>query len=66
MLKFLEYLIADRRLLRLIRTWLTPGVIEDGEWPETVQGTLQGASVTALERLLALNARPVGRPLASA
>ncbi|MFZ0972127.1 MAG: reverse transcriptase domain-containing protein, partial [Solirubrobacteraceae bacterium] len=43
MLKFLEHRIADRRLLRLIGKWLKAGVIEDGEWSETVEGTPQGA-----------------------
>jgi len=48
MLKFLEHRIADRRILRLIRKWLRAGVIEDGEWSESVEGTPQGASVSPL------------------
>jgi len=48
MLKFLEHRIADQRVLRLIRKWLTAGVIKDGEWSETVQGAAQGASVSPL------------------
>jgi len=48
MLKFLEHRIADRRILRLVRKWLTAGVIEDGEWSETLEGTAQGASVSPL------------------
>jgi group II intron reverse transcriptase/maturase len=48
MLKFLEHRIADRRILRLIRKWLKAGVIEDGEWSETVEGTPQGASASPL------------------
>jgi len=48
MLKFLEHRIADERVLRLIRKWLKAGVIEDGEWSETVEGTAQGASVSPL------------------
>ena len=39
MLKFFEHRIADRRVLRLIRKWLTAGVIEHGEWSETMEGT---------------------------
>jgi RNA-directed DNA polymerase len=46
--RFLEHRIADRRILRLIGKWLKAGVIEDGEWSETVQGTAQGASVSPL------------------
>ncbi len=48
MLRFLEHRVADRRVLRLIRKWLTAGVIEDGEWSETVEGAAQGASVSPL------------------
>jgi len=47
MLKFLEHRIADRRLLRLIGKWLKAGVIEDGEWSETVEGTPQGSLCAA-------------------
>jgi group II intron reverse transcriptase/maturase len=46
--KFLEHRIADRRVLRLIRKWLKAGVIEDGIWSETVEGTPQGASASPL------------------
>jgi group II intron reverse transcriptase/maturase len=46
--RFLEHRIADRRVLRLIRKWLRAGVIEDGAWSETVEGTPQGASVSPL------------------
>jgi RNA-directed DNA polymerase len=48
MLRFLEHRIADRRMVRLIRKWLTAGVIENGEWSQTVEGTPQGASVSPL------------------
>ena len=48
MLKFLEHRIADQRVLRLIRKWLQAGVIEDGEWSETLEGAAQGASVSPL------------------
>jgi group II intron reverse transcriptase/maturase len=46
--RFLEHRIADRRVLRLIRKWLKAGVIEDGIWSQTVEGTPQGASVSPL------------------
>jgi RNA-directed DNA polymerase len=48
MLRFLEHRIADRRVLRLIQKWLSAGVIENGEWSETVEGTPQGASASPL------------------
>jgi RNA-directed DNA polymerase len=46
--RFLEHRIADRRVLRLVGKWLKAGVIDDGKWSETVQGTAQGASVSPL------------------
>jgi RNA-directed DNA polymerase len=46
--KFLEHRIADKRMLRLIRKWLKAGVIENGKWSETVEGTPQGASASPL------------------
>jgi RNA-directed DNA polymerase len=42
--RFLEHRIADKRVLRLIQKWLRAGVIEEGEWSETEEGTAQGAS----------------------
>jgi len=46
--RFLEHRIADRRMLRLVRKWLRAGVIENGIWSETVEGTPQGASASPL------------------
>ena len=46
--RFLEHRIADRRVLRLIQKWLRAGVIEDGEWSRTEEGTAQGASASPL------------------
>ena len=46
--KFLEHRIADRRILRLIDKWLSAGVIEDGNWSETPEGSPQGASASPL------------------
>ncbi len=48
MMRFIEHRIADKRVLRLIRKWLGAGVIENGIWSETVEGTPQGASVSTL------------------
>jgi len=47
LLKFLEHRIADQRVLRLIQKWLSAGVLEDGSWTTSDQGTPQGASATA-------------------
>jgi group II intron reverse transcriptase/maturase len=46
--KFLEYRIADERVLRLIDKWLSAGVIENGRWSETLEGAPQGASASPL------------------
>ena len=48
MLKFLEHRVADRRMLRLIRKWLTAGVSEDGQWSRTTVGTPQGSVISPL------------------
>ena len=45
---FLEHRIADRRMLRLIDKWLRAGVLEDGRWWETEQGSPQGAVISPL------------------
>ncbi len=46
--KFLEHRIADKRVLWLIRKWLSAGVIEDGNWSQTTEGAPQGASASPL------------------
>jgi RNA-directed DNA polymerase len=46
--RFLRHRIADERVLRLIGKWLAAGVIEDGQWSETGQGSPQGASASPL------------------
>jgi len=48
LLKFLEHRIADKRVLRLIQKWLSAGVIENGAWTASDEGTPQGASVSPL------------------
>jgi RNA-directed DNA polymerase len=46
--RFLGHRIADRRVLRLIGKWLGAGVIENGTWSKTPEGSPQGASVSPL------------------
>ena len=48
LIKFLEHRIGDRRILRLIRKWLTAGVYEDGKRFKTPVGTPQGAVISPL------------------
>src|SRR5438477_8892129 len=45
---FVEHRIGDKRVLRLIRKWLTAGVLEDGTWSEVEQGAPQGGSFSPL------------------
>ena len=59
--RFLRHRIADRRVLRLIQKWLAAGVIEDGEWSKTEQGTAQGASVSPLLANVYLHVCPQGK-----
>ena len=48
LIRFLEHRIGDQRILRLIRKWLTAGVLEAGIVTESEQGTPQGATVSPL------------------
>jgi RNA-directed DNA polymerase len=48
MVKFLEYRIADRRVIRLIQKWLNAGVLEDGKRMVSEIGTVQGGSISPL------------------
>jgi len=48
LVKFLEHRISDRRILRLIRKWLTAGIIEETEWSDMGKGTPQGAVISPL------------------
>jgi len=46
--KLLEHRIGDKRVLRLIQKWLRAGVMEDGVWAESEEGTPQGATISPL------------------
>jgi group II intron reverse transcriptase/maturase len=48
LMELIELRIADQRILRLIRKWLTAGVSEDGQWSEMKVGTPQGAVISPL------------------
>jgi len=48
LVKFLEYRIADRRVIRLIQKWLNAGVLEDGRRIVSEVGTVQGGSISPL------------------
>jgi group II intron reverse transcriptase/maturase len=48
LMEMVELRIADQRILRLIRKWLTAGISEEGQWSETKVGTPQGAVISPL------------------
>jgi group II intron reverse transcriptase/maturase len=48
MIQFVEHRIADQRIVRLIRKWLKAGVMEDGRWFETEEGTPQGSVISPI------------------
>ena len=43
-----EHRIGDQRIVRLIQKWLKAGVMEDGQWFETEEGTPQGAVISPI------------------
>jgi group II intron reverse transcriptase/maturase len=48
LMRMVAHRIADPRILRLIRQWLEVGVLENGVYAETVEGTPQGAGISPL------------------
>lgn len=48
LIKFLEHRIADPNIIRLIKRMLRAGVIEQGDYKETEEGTPQGSSVSPI------------------
>ena len=48
MIKFIEHLIADKRVIRHIKKWLNAGVMEEGKLRSNLEGTPQGGSVSPL------------------
>jgi group II intron reverse transcriptase/maturase len=48
LVRFLEHRVGDRRIVRLIQKWLAAGVLVDGIWESTEEGTPQGATISPL------------------
>ena len=46
LVKFVEYRIGDRRVVRLIQKWLKAGILEQGTWSETEVGSPKGAVIS--------------------
>jgi len=46
LVQFVEHRIGDRRVARLIQKWLKAGVMEQGQWSETKEGSPQGAVIS--------------------
>jgi group II intron reverse transcriptase/maturase len=48
LVKFLEYRVGDKRVVRLIQKWLRAGVLEEGKRICSEVGTVQGGSISPL------------------
>jgi group II intron reverse transcriptase/maturase len=48
LVKFVEHRMGDQRVVRLIQKWLKAGVLEQGQWSETEQGSPQGAVISPI------------------
>ena len=48
LVQFVEHRIGDKRVVRLIQKWLKAGVLEDGEWSETKEGSPQGSVISPI------------------
>jgi RNA-directed DNA polymerase len=48
LVRFLAHRIGDEHIIRLVRKWLKAGVLDDGEWSVSEEGTPQGAVASPL------------------
>jgi RNA-directed DNA polymerase len=46
LVKFIEHRIGDRRIIALIQKWLKAGVLEEGQWRQSEEGTPQGGLIS--------------------
>jgi len=48
LIQFVEHRIGDKRVVRLIQKWLKAGVLEEGQWIETEEGSAQGSVISPI------------------
>ena len=48
LVRFVEHRMGDKRVVRLIQKWLQAGVMEQGQWTETKEGSPQGAVISPI------------------
>jgi group II intron reverse transcriptase/maturase len=48
LIRFVEYRIGDKRVVRLIQKWLRAGVVEDGKWFQNEEGSPQGSVISPI------------------
>jgi group II intron reverse transcriptase/maturase len=48
LVQFVEHRIGDKRIVRLIQKWLKAGVVEDGKWFQTEEGSPQGSVISPI------------------
>ena len=48
LIQFVEHRIGDERVVRLIQKWLKAGVVEEGEWIQSEEGSPQGSVISPI------------------
>jgi RNA-directed DNA polymerase len=48
LVEFIEHRIGDRRIIRLIKKWISAGVMEKNDWKPSALGTPQGSVISPL------------------